>query len=167
MAAPKYRLQIVLDKRQKIKEDAEKALGEAQQAVIAEQKKEEECAQEVQKAKQRKEDEKKELNRKTMEGTLSVEKIRMGKEFLKSLDFEIKKAEERLEQQRVRVQEAKDFVEKRRMELVDATKDFQAIEKHKEKFLEQVKKDAEFKEQEEQEEIGNVLFLARKSRDSE
>ncbi|HSP06144.1 MAG TPA: hypothetical protein VLR94_03155, partial [Acidobacteriota bacterium] len=74
MSAPKYRLQIVLDKRQKIKEDAEKALGAAQLAVIAEQKKEEECLQEVQKAKQRKEDEKKELNRKTMEGKLSVEK---------------------------------------------------------------------------------------------
>ena len=165
MSAPKYRLQIILDKREKAKADAEKLLAEAQQAVIAEQKKEEACLQEVQKAKKRKEDEKAELNRKTMEGKLSVEKIKMGKEFLKSLDFEIKKAEEKLEQQRLRVQEAKDFVEKRRAELVEATKEYQAIEKHKEKFLEQAKKEMEAKEQEEQEEIGNVLFLQRKSKE--
>jgi type III secretion system (T3SS) protein YscO len=161
----KYRLQIVLDKRQKIKEDAEKNLAEAQQAVIAEQKKEQECVDEVEKAKQRKEDEKKELNKKTMEGLLSIEKIKMGKEFLKTLDFEIKKAQDKLEQQRLKVQEAKDFVEKRRAELVEATKEFQAIEKHKQKWHEQLKKEMEAKEQEEQEEIGNVLFLQRKSKE--
>lgn len=161
----KYRLQIILDKRQKIKEDAETNLAEAQQAVIAEQKKEQECADEVERAKQRKEDEKKELNRKTMEGLLSIEKIKMGKEFLKTLDFEIKKAQEKLEQQRLKVQEAKDFVEKRRAELVEATKEFQAIEKHKQKWQEQLKKEMEAKEQEEQEEIGNVLFLQRKSKE--
>lgn len=161
----KYRLQIVLDKRQKIKEDAEKNLGEAQKAVLEQQKIEEECVRDVEKAKKRKDDEKAELNRKTMEGQLSIEKIKMGKEFLKTLDFEIKKAQEKLEQQRVKVQEAKDFVEKRRAELVEATKEFQAIEKHKEKWLEQTKKETEAKEQEEQEEIGNVLYLQRKSKE--
>jgi hypothetical protein len=60
------------------------------------------------------------------------------------------------------VQEAKDFVETRRGELVEATKEYQAIEKHKEKWLEQIKKEMEAKEQEEQEEIGNVLYLQRK-----
>src|SRR3954469_1652110 len=106
MSGPKYRLQIVLDKRQKVKEAAEKNLGEAQKAVLEEEKKEQECVQEVEKAKKRKEDEKAELNRKTMEGLLSIEKIKMGKEFLKSLDFEIKKAEEKLTAQRIKVQEA-------------------------------------------------------------
>lgn len=161
----KYRLQIVLDKRQKIKEDAEKNLGDAQNAVLEQQKIEEERVRDVEKAKKRKDDERAELNRKTMEGQLSIEKIKMGKEFLKTLDFEIKKAQEKLEQQRVKVQEAKDFVEKRRAELVEATKEFQAIEKHKEKWLEQSKKEMEAKEQEEQEEIGNVLFLQRKSKE--
>ena len=33
MALPKYRLQLILDKRQKIKEDAEKALSEAQKLL--------------------------------------------------------------------------------------------------------------------------------------
>jgi flagellar export protein FliJ len=163
---PKYRLQIVLDKRQKAKEDAEKALGEAQKALDAERKKEAQCVQAVEDAKQRKENAKKELNQKILEGKLSVDKIRMGKDHLKSLDFEIKKAEERLEQQRQNVREAEAFVEQRRSELIEKTKDYQAIEKHKEKWAENIKKELETAEQNEQEEIGNVLFLARKIKDA-
>jgi len=167
MAAPKYRLQIILDKRKKTKEDAEKLLAEAQKALEAERTKEEQCVQGVKDAKQRKEDAKVELNKKILEGELSIEKIRMGKDHLKSLDFEIIKAEEKLEQQRERVKEAEAFLEQRRSELIEKTKDFQAIEKHKEKWAQNLKKEIEAAEQNEQEEVGNVLFVQRKLRDSQ
>jgi hypothetical protein len=163
--AAKYRLQIVLDKRQKVKEDAEKNLADSQKALQKEKDIEQERIQDIEKAKKRKEDEKVEMNRKIMEGLWDVDKIKNGKLFLKSLDFEIKKAEDRLEEQRQKVKEAEAFVEQRRAELVEATKDYQAIEKHKENWQQQVKKEIEYKEQEEQEEIGNVLFLARKAKD--
>src|SRR5262245_27254531 len=127
----KYRLQIILDKRKTAKEEAEKALAEAQKAVLEEKKKEEECIAGVQKAKQRKEDEKVEQNRKIMAGEWDVEKIKNGKLFLKTLDLEIKKAEERLEQQRQRIKDAEAVVEQKRLELMEATKEYQAIEKHK------------------------------------
>lgn len=162
----KYRLQIVLDKRQKAKENAEKLLGEAQKALEGERKKEADCVQAVADAKQRKEDARNELNQKILEGQLSIDKIRMGKDHLKSLDFEIKKAEQKLEEQRLKVKEAELFVEQRRSELIEKTKDFQAIEKHKEKWAENLKKELDNAEQNEQEEIGNVLFLARKIKGS-
>ena len=164
---PKYRLQIVLDKRQKAKEDAEKALVEAQKALEAEKQKELQCIQFVEDAKQKKEDAKAELNNKMLEGKLSIEKIRMGKDHLKSLDFEIKKAQQKLEEQRQMVAQAEAFLQQRRAELVEKTKDFQAIEKHKEKWAENLKKEMENAEQNEQEEIGNVLFLARKIKESQ
>ena len=164
---PKYRLQIVLEKRQKAKEDAEKALGEARKALEAEKEKEAVCLQEVVAAKQRKENAKLDLNQKMLEGKLSIEKIRMGKDHLKSLDFEIKKAEQKLEEQRGKVKQAESFLEQRRTELIEKTKDFQAIEKHKEKWAENVKKEMDTAEQNEQEEIGNVLFLARKIKESQ
>jgi flagellar export protein FliJ len=166
MAGPKYRLQIVLDKRQKAKEEAEKALGEAQKALEQERKKEAECVKAVEDAKQHKENAKAELNKKILEGQLSIEKIRMGKDHVKNLDFEIKKAEQRLEQQRQQVKQAEAFLEQRRAELIEKTKDFQAIEKHKEKWAQNLKKEIENAEQNEQEEIGNVLFLARKIKES-
>ena len=165
--AAKYRLQIILDKRQKIKEDAEKLLSEAQKALEGERTKEQQCVQAVEDAKQHKENAKKELNEKILEGKLSVDRIRMGKDHLKSLDFEIKKAEEKLQQQREKVKEAEAFVEQRRAELVEKTKDYQAIEKHKEKWAQNVKRDIENAEQNEQEEVGNVLFVQRKIRDSQ
>ena len=165
--APKYRLQIVLEKRQKAKEDAEKALGVARKALEAEKEKETACIQAVEAAKKQKENAKIELNQKMLEGKLSIEKIRMGKDHLKSLDFEIKKAEQKLEEQRAKVKQAELFLEQRRTELIDKTKDFQAIEKHKEKWAENLKKEMENAEQNEQEEIGNVLFLARKIKESQ
>lgn len=165
--AQKYRLQIILDKRQKLKEDAEKLLADAQKELEGERTKEKECVQAVEDAKQKKENAKIELNQKIMEGKLSIEKVRMGKDHLKSLDFEIKKAQEKLEQQRERVKEAEAFVEQRRSELVEKTKDYQAIEKHKEKWVQNVKREIETAEQNEQEEVGNVLFVQRKIRDSQ
>jgi flagellar export protein FliJ len=165
LSLPKYRLQPVLDKRQKIKEAAEKALGEAQKKVEAEKKKEEECVQRVVQAKQKKEDSKAEMHRKMLEGKVEVEKIRMHKDYLKSLDFDIKKAEEQLVEQKGRVAAAEKVVEQKRNELVEATKEFQAIEKHKEKWETALKKEMEEAEQKEAEEIGNVLYLQRK-RDS-
>jgi conjugal transfer/entry exclusion protein len=162
LSLPKYRLQPVLDKRQKIKEDAEKALGVAQKKVDEEKKKEEECIQGVNLAKQRKEDAKAEMNRKMLEENLEVGKIRQHKDYLKSLDYEIKKAEERLEEQKNRVKAAEQIVIQKRNDLVEATKEYQAIEKHKENWAAALKKAMDEAEQKEAEEVGNVLFLQRK-----
>jgi hypothetical protein len=151
-----------LDKRQKIKEDAEKALGGAQKALDAEKKKEAECTQAVEKAKQEKEDYKVEMNRKILNDNLEVSKITMLKNYMKSLDYAIVRAQEKLEEQKVRVQQAEKVVEQKRAQLIEATTEFQAIEKHKEKWIEGVKKEIEEAEQKEQEEIGNVLYLQRK-----
>jgi flagellar export protein FliJ len=163
MSQPKYRLQLILDKRQKEKEDAEKKLALAQKALEEERKIEKQKELEVEQAKQRKEDSKKELNQKMLEGLLDISKIRQGKDFLKSLDIEIEKAKERLVQQQQKVQQAEKFLEQRRSELIEATTQFQAMEKHKENWLAKIKKEQEAAEQNEQEEIGNVLFLQRKS----
>jgi flagellar export protein FliJ len=162
MSLPKYRLQLILDKRQKAKEDAEKALADAQKLLEDEKKLEKQKELEVEQAKQRKEDSKKELNQKMLEGQMDVGKVQNHKNFLKSLDFEIEKAKERLIAQQQKVKQAETFLEQKRVELINATTEYQAMEKHKEKWLEKVKKEIEAAEANEQEEIGNVLFLARK-----
>lgn len=162
MKLPPYRLQPVLDKRAKIKEEAEKALGAAQKALEAEQQKEAECVEAIEKIKRTKETARAEMNKKMLAGELGVSGIQQHKNYLKSLDFEIKQAEERLEQQKARVKRAEAVVQEKRDALVEATKEYQAIEKHKEKWIEQVKKEIEEKEANEQEEIGNVLYLQRR-----
>jgi flagellar export protein FliJ len=165
MTLPKYRLQPVLDKRQKIKEDAEKALGAAQKELDAEKKKEQECAEAVENAKRAKEEFKAEMNRKMLTENLEINKITMLKNYVKSLEYLIEQAKEKLEQQKVRVKQAEKVVDQKRGELLEATKEFQAIEKHKEKWAEAIKKEMEEAEQKEQEEIGNVLYLQRKQKE--
>jgi flagellar export protein FliJ len=165
MKLPPYRLQPVLDKRQRAKEDAEKALGAAQKALEAEMQKEAECVEAIEKIKRTKEEAKAEMNKKMLEGQMGVSDIQQHKNYLKSLDFEIQQARERLEQQREQVKRAEQAVAQKREALMEATKEFQAIEKHRENWVAQIKKEREEAEAKEQEEIGNVLFLQRQRKD--
>jgi hypothetical protein len=59
------------------------------------------------------------------------------------------------------VKVAEKLVERRRQEMADAAMELKAIEKHKENWLKQVKYERQQREELNQEEIGNALFLAR------
>ena len=52
-------------------------------------------------------------------------------------------------------------MEQRRREMAEAAKELKAIEKHKENWQKQVKYERQQREELNQEEIGNALFLAR------
>jgi hypothetical protein len=58
-------------------------------------------------------------------------------------------------------------VEVKRAEMADAAKEKKAIEKHKDNWKKEVKKERDAKEELNQEEIGNALHLARMRKESE
>jgi flagellar export protein FliJ len=64
--------------------------------------------------------------------------------------------------QRARVDEAEEEVEARRAELALATREKKAVEKHKEGWARQVRTDRDRKEEQAGEEVGNALFQARR-----
>jgi flagellar export protein FliJ len=66
-----------------------------------------------------------------------------------------------IERQKEVVKEAAEFVEQKRREMAEAAKELKAIEKHKEKWQTEVRKERQAKEELNQEEIGNTLFLMR------
>ena len=52
-------------------------------------------------------------------------------------------------------------MEQRRREMAEAAKELKAIEKHKENWQKQIRAERQAKEELNQEEIGNTLFLMR------
>ena len=66
-----------------------------------------------------------------------------------------------IERQKETVRQAELLVETRRMEMAEAAKDKKAIEKHKDTWKKEVRKEIQAKEEMNQEEIGNALHLAR------
>ena len=66
-----------------------------------------------------------------------------------------------IERQKESVRQAAQLVEVRRQEMADAAKEKKAIEKHKDNWKAEVKKERQQREELNQEEIGNTLHLQR------
>lgn len=167
MAAPAYRLQIVLEKRERDKKTAEENLAETQKALKLEReklaKKEEE---------RRQVDVRKEKAAATFQENIMKPGCQIGEEadrhdwYQKAQDQEAAELDQEVAAQKQAVRRAEQRVEDARMELTKAATDLQAMEKHKENWAKQVKKELAEKEQMQQEEIGEAMWLAAK-RDAE
>src|SRR4051812_24068065 len=70
-----------------------------------------------------------------------------------------------IERQKESVRQAEDTLEIRRQEMAEAAKEKKAIEKHKDTWTKEVRKERMAKEEMNQEEIGNSLHLARTRRE--
>jgi hypothetical protein len=71
-----------------------------------------------------------------------------------------------IERQKEAVTVAERLVEQRRAEMADAAKEKKAIEKHKDNWKKQIRKEYMDREESNQEEIGNTLHLQRMRREN-
>lgn len=162
----KYRLQPVLDKREKKKKDAEKVLADARaqlekQNAILKQREED-----VVKAVEKKDQYTKDLMAK-MQAGMETGKITAGKMYIEVLKQNIVVAQKKVEDQKKVVQSCEQKVQAAVTQLTEATKEMKVIEKHKENWQEGVKREIEEKEDREQEEVAQTLYEQhRKQRSS-
>lgn len=157
MSVPKYRLQPVLDSKEKKKQDAEKLLADARSELARQQDILKQREQDVARAMEKKEMFSSDFMKK-MEGGMDTSKIAQGKAYLEVLKQNIVTAKKRVEEQAKVVQGCEQKVQNAVLKLTEATKEMKVIEKHKENWAEAVKKDVEFKEEKEQEEIAQNLY---------
>jgi flagellar export protein FliJ len=161
---PPYRLQTLLEMRERAKEEAEQAFAQAMAALAR-----------VKEALQKLRDdlERRKVERKAKVAAYLQEVMAKGTQAggLSSLNrFEERlKAEEEqvgleIERQVDAVAEAEKLVEEKRFQMAEAAKELKAIEKHKEKWTKQVRTEREAREEIAQEEIGNALFLQRQKK---
>ena len=159
---PPYRLQVLLEMRERAKEEAENAFSDAVKAL-------EKQKAELKRLEQELETRKAERKQKVMaylqglmaKGTTGPNSFTMMNRYEERLKDEEAQLALEIERQKEVVKTAEKLVEQRRREMAEAAKELKAIEKHKETFQKQVRAERQAREELNQEEIGNTLFLMR------
>jgi flagellar biosynthesis chaperone FliJ len=158
---PAYRLQALLDIRTRAEEEAKEAFSEAVKAA----EKERQALAGMQQELERKKAERKArvaafLQEMTAKGGGISGFQQMGRYEQRLKDEEVQLALE-IERQKEIVAQAEKLVEQRRAEMAEAAKEKKAIEKHRDNWKAQVRKEQMAREELNQEEIGNTLHLQR------
>lgn len=154
-----YRLQTLLDIREKEKKAKEEALAEAKKNLQREQLKLEELRKQLQDMRDMRQAKHEEFTHKTTTGELGINGWVNAERYLKRVDKQIEEFEENeiKEQQKV-ISFAEQEVEWAFEEMLEAMQAFKALEKHKEKWDEEKKKERAQKEALAQEEIAQTLY---------
>lgn len=163
---PPYRLQTLLEIRERAEEAAKQAFSEAMQALAKEKDELTRLEEDLERRKrERKEKVAAYLQEVMAKGTGAGGLSNMNRFEERLKDEEAQVALE-IERQKELVKSAEKLVEQRRLEMAEAAKEKKAIEKHKESWRKQVKYERQMREEMNQEEIGNALFLARQRKSS-
>lgn len=161
MSAQKYRLQPVLDKREKKKKDAEKILADARAEVERQKQILKQREEDIEKAIQKKDKYTADLRTK-MDAGMETGKITAGKAYIEVLKQNIVTAQKKAEEQKKVVESAEQKVQVAVAGVAEATKEMKVIEKHKENWQDAERKEAEEKEDKEQEEVAQSMYQQRK-----
>jgi flagellar biosynthesis chaperone FliJ len=158
---PPYRLQALLDIRTRAKEEAEQAFSNAVKALEKEKAEQKRLEQELEQRKaERKQKVAAYLQQVIAKGG-GVSGFTMMNRFEERLKDEEAQLALEIERQKEAVKVAERQVEQKRREMAEAAKELKAIEKHKETWTKQLRAERQAKEELNQEEIGNTLFLMR------
>jgi flagellar export protein FliJ len=161
---PDYRLQTLLEMRERAKEDAEQAFAEAMTALA----KEKAALKTLQEDLERRKAERKAKIAAYLQEVMAKGVQAGGLSSLNRFEDRLKDEEAQvgleIERQDLAVKDAEKVVDEKRFAMAEAAKELKAIEKHKEKWVKQVRTERDMREELSQEEIGNALFLARQKK---
>jgi len=161
-AMPPYRLQTLLEMRERTKEQAERFLGECLAALHAEQERLREMEKELERMIAKREAKKREYAEKAMRGEMSAQSAVAANVYIERLKEQELMQQSAIEGQEAVVRQKEEAVEAARADLVKATQELKALEKHKEKWQEQIKKEREAKEADALDEIAQTIFLGQR-----
>jgi flagellar export protein FliJ len=158
---PPYRLQTLLEIRERAEEEAKQAFSEAMKALAKEKQKLVDLEQDLENRKAARKQKIQEFLAEVMKKGIGAGGMGQMNRFEDRLKDEEKQVALEIERQKESVRQAEQLVEQRRLEMADAAKEKKAIEKHKENWAKEVRKERMAREELAQEEIGNTLHLQR------
>lgn len=162
---PPYRLQTLLEMRERAKEAAEQAFSEAVREVTRQEKEQQRLEQDLETRKAERRHKVDLYMQEIMARGAGVSGMSSMNRYEQRLKDEEAQVALEIERQKEVVKRAKKVMEEKRMEMAQAAMDLKAIEKHKEKWQKEVKAARAAREELNQEEIGNALHLARTRRE--
>src|SRR5688572_21393247 len=156
---PEYRLQVLLEIRERKKKETEEALGAAMAAHKREVDKQKEMEAELERMIAKREAKKREYAEKAMRGEMAAMEVVSANTYIDRLKEAEEAQKNAIEGQKAVVAQKLEDVNAARQNLAKATQDLKALEKHKEKFTEDWKREMDAKEAETMDELGQMIFL--------
>lgn len=156
-----FRLQALLDQRTEEKKHAEELLVARERELAIEQQTMKELEEEVRQAAERYQRKRLERFAKNVRGGSSFAK---QSDFLLGLKLDMQAAQSGVLSQQVFVDQASEAVQEARAVLEDRQREVDVLEKYREKAEKRFLQEAAYREELEQDEIGNVMHLSRRAR---
>ncbi|MDB2613776.1 type III secretion T3S chaperone [Chlamydiales bacterium] len=158
MAKIIYPLEDVLKIKKKRVEDAERALREREAELEKENERLREREAERDKVKQHLADKLRQFRFELDSGLTTSPKIQQMKDYMKLVEEQLVKEEQKVKIQQKAVQEAERKVEEAKAFLAEKKREVDKLEEHKLNWLKGVKKELELEEAKEQDELGNIIY---------
>ena len=156
---PAYRLQVLLELRERKKKAAEQHLASCLKKLKAEQERLLKMQQELERLEAKHKARKREYLEQVMRGELSAQDARTTHTYLEVLQEQINEQQQTIEQQRKVIEKHQEKVKQARAQLMQAAQELKAIEKNKEKWAEMIKKEKQAREAEVMDEIAQTIYL--------
>ena len=158
---PDYRLQTLLGLREKAKDEAERHLGDCLRILQEEQERLADMEAELRRMVASREAKSRDYAEKQMRGEMSAQAMIGAQAYIERMK-ELEEGQERaIDGQKQVVENKKGDVEQARGLLVEANQELKALEKHKEKWAEKIKKEQQTKEEAELDELAQTMYLGR------
>lgn len=158
---PPYRLQTLLEMRERAKKEAEEAFSAAVKALEKEKAELKRLQEDLEKRRASRKAKVEAYLQEVMAKGAGINGLTMMGRYEQRLKDEELQVELEIAKQQEVVKVAERVVEQRRREMAEAAKELKAIEKHKEKWVKEIRTERQMREELNQEEIGNTLFLMR------
>lgn len=158
---PTYRLQALLEIRERAKKEAEEIFAQATQALREEQDKlaaEERRLEEMIEDRHRRRES---YARQLASGEMKVTDQSNAYRYIERLKEKEAEQQTVIDAQREQVREAEKEMRRCQAALVEAARELEALVKHKEKWAEQVKRERMMREENIMDEIGQTIFQQR------
>jgi flagellar export protein FliJ len=158
-ALPPYRLQALLTIRERAKEAAEHALGAAIAAKKVEEEKLKALELELSRMVESRHQYRREYMEKAMKGEMAAQGAVTVNHYIEHLKGLEKLKQEAIVDQKEVIEAREQDVKAARAELLKKTQELKALEKHREKWIEEIKKERATKEELEMDELAQTIFL--------
>lgn len=158
---PPYRLQVLVEMRERAKEEAEHAFSDAVKALEKEKNELKRLEEDLARRKAERKQKVLAYMQQVMAKGAGVNGLTQMNRYEERLKDEEAQVALEIERQKEAIKVAERLVEQKRREMAEAAKELKAIEKHKETWQKQIRAERQAKEELNQEEIGNTLFLMR------
>lgn len=165
MTKSSFRLQTLFQVRERAKKSAEEALLLAQQEVRLKQQELDQLNGDLSQKIAQRDQRRWQYLEQTTTGFSTVHTIRIQECHLQALKAKEKMLETDIERQKEVVQQTEKKAQERHMEMMNANREFKTVEKLKQSWAVQVRKEIEYKEEEARDEISLAQYVNQRAQE--